>query len=219
MRSKSIKLSLLLCALCTSFANAGPYTGKRWNISSSSPNVTYTIDSTAASLAQNIRDSFTVWQNVSGAYITFSEAASGGQIVVKVGGVTTSWAAGEAQYQYDSSGHIYTCEIRLSSGATNSTIIHEIGHCTGLNHSEVANAVMSYRRDSTSSSNLAVTRDDEYAISVLYPTGNTGRPIGCGTLNTSQNAETQGLLQWLIFFLMVTLAASKRLGELNDKRR
>lgn len=200
MRSNiMVAVSLGLFFSCQLEASAVPSAiGKvnRWTIiSKSNPKLKYTMTSVTASMATLVREAFTAWQNVSTAYVEFQEETvnpSSANIEVRLlSGLDNSYAAAQAYVNFSADGSLTSCEVQLLDNSGNSDamrgiIIHEIGHCLGLRHSVVPNAVMSYRNSSYS-----LTPDDEYVVSLLYPMSNSDMPMGCASIE-NQSPPSSG---------------------------
>src|SRR5689334_25399867 len=108
----------------------------RWGITPNSPNVTFFIDPSAASLATLIQTAFNDWASIPTVYITFTPVSSASQanITIKLQpSVGLAGASGVAHTQTDSDGTLTSCAIEISSQYTpnKGTIQHETGHCLG----------------------------------------------------------------------------------------
>ncbi|MDC1427929.1 matrixin family metalloprotease [Rhodospirillaceae bacterium] len=126
----------------------------------------------------DITESFSIWENV--ADIRFSEVLDGPSVNIRFGwrefdgefgvlGATTIPVSGplsavvialdsDEDWIYSGSGQ--SGEIRFST-----TVIHEIGHAIGINHSFVSNAIMAERYSSSTSD---LQQDDISAVETLY---------------------------------------------------
>lgn len=96
----------------------------------------------------------------------------------------------------------------LSDEVKIAIIAHEIGHAIGIGHSEVEHSLMFY--SSSGKQQLRLARDDQDAITYLYP---HRPPMSCGTLLTNNdhnnNSPTQYSLSLLIGFLLLALYKMK----------
>jgi len=82
----------------------------------------------------------------------------------------------------------------ISLYSLSKTILHEIGHCIGLGHSLIPEAIMSYHLDRNS---FDLDLDDRAAVSRLYPlSGKAALPPGCAT--GSSVAGLPLVFLWLI---------------------
>ncbi|MBK9295097.1 MAG: matrixin family metalloprotease [Oligoflexia bacterium] len=179
----------------------------RFARSPSNPVINYYIGTDATSLAAEIRQSFQVWDNVSTIYLQLTEVAQESQADVKVT-FGSRLNTEEFIINRNSSGERTSVWWKLNSnileqsGNTRlSTLIHEAGHALGLGHSLETGAVMSYRRGS----NIQLTVDDKYAITLLYPVdGNLAMPMGCASISNINNTK-QGFKSFMIEFLFLSL--------------
>jgi len=171
----------------------------RWDRSTTNTNLNYYIDPSASSLSAVIQASFSEWQAIPSQYLTFTQvgSAASAQIVVRVlSDLGIGGAAGVAYVSGQVGGYITSCDLRISSAtatSTNATYVksvvqHESGHCLGLAHSIVLNAVMSYHPNAASSP----TDDDKFALTLLYPRNGADLPLGCATIERSRDGDKSG---------------------------
>lgn len=162
----------------------------RWNISADSPTLNYFISSNIpSSIAEWARSGFSKWEAVDSSYVSFTEVSGESSAQIKVI-VTQSnpLVPAVASYHFNSQGFMEECFVLVGSDAATkgypsqyleSVIVHEIGHCLGLHHSFMSDAVMSYR--ASSPTDLAL--DDRFHLTLLYPSdGNSSYPMGCATI-------------------------------------
>ncbi|MCB9228763.1 MAG: matrixin family metalloprotease [Deltaproteobacteria bacterium] len=91
---------------------------------------------------------------------------------------------------------------RLNQDQLLRVILHETGHCLGLGHSLIPEAVMSYRSDNRTSLDL----DDMAALSRLYPYDEAySLPPGCG-IGAYRSQASYMLLTILIFLPFLLIA-------------
>ncbi len=95
------------------------------------------------------------------------------------------FASGYAQFDaYDRQGNPRHCSVFIksdlaySSDSVAKTILHEFGHCLGLEHSLIPEAIMSYH---TEENRFELDLDDQAAICRLYPRDKVSGqlPPGC----------------------------------------
>ena len=117
------------------------------------------------------------------------------------------------------------CRLRMSDkyigGSLNredfmGTLIHELGHCVGLNHSDDTASVMTYNA-TVYVQPAALSRDDKDGVTYLYPYGSEAGLFGSCSLLASSGERPQGtgfLIALLSFIgtLVVTRMLFKRIG-------
>ena len=171
----------------------------RLDISEDSPEVTWSISTTDATLESLAAQAVAQWENVDSAYITFRQVTveEGGDIRFTIlDSLSNSYAGGQALVSWDAEGIIQSpCLIEVLAEALNKgssdyrrmLLTHEFGHCLGLAHSVVNGAVMSYRQPGP---DLAF--DDRYALTLTYPSSEASLPLGCATLARGSHGRGQG---------------------------
>jgi hypothetical protein len=137
-----------------------------------------------------------------------TEDAPAGKIIVGCGSLG-SGIAGVANPNNTGNG----CRVRLASGvyiggsivreSLMATLIHELGHCVGLNHSNDTASVMTYN-DKVYVKPAALSRDDKDAVTYLYPYESKGSVFGSCSLIASEgnNSTRSGWLVLLCGFLL-----------------
>jgi hypothetical protein len=159
----------------------------RQPVSSSSPNVNWSINTSDQDLEAIAQAAVQQWQDVSSAYITFTQVAPGASDAIQIevlSSLSNSFAGGQAIATWNADGEITACQIEISDGALSNgdadyaqmLLAHEFGHCLGLGHSIANHAVMSYREPSST-----LTADDRFALTVLYPEDGASLPMGCAS--------------------------------------
>ena len=115
----------------------------------------------------------------------------------------SSFSAGYAEFdEINDEGEPVHCSIyvlvapNFSFNSIAKTILHEFGHCLGLGHSLIPEAIMSYHLDKNG---FRLDLDDIAAIVRLYPqVGEAQLAPGCGVGLTNHKSKC-----YLVFFMMV----------------
>lgn len=196
----------------------------RWPISLEEPTVRFKIDAALEQVAMHeefVETAARYWTDVPTSYIVLQRAEADGvaNITIKIrdsmeGGTMSS---GFAVFdEKDNDGNPVHCTIEVSSldsvGYTNfaKTILHEFGHCIGLGHSLVPEAIMGY---SLEKNDFVLDTDDIAAVSRLYPADGSKPqlPPGCGI--RMGKTHSHSLLSWLILLLPVVVGMAVKVGR------
>ena len=196
----------------------------RWDISLEQPDVTYDISFDKTQLDESlltiVNESVNLWNGVSESYAHLRSIEAGEQPDVQItfqpnlDGAPHS--SGYSVFLRGEDGNPSGCEIYVATSdasynAIAKTVLHEFGHCLGLGHSLIGEAIMSYELDKN---RFALDLDDEAALSLLYPADGTtpALPIGCsmGPHRTSTPWSSQLCFGLLCLPLVLIL-----LGELS----
>ncbi len=186
----------------------------RWDISMDDDPVTYEIKSTSdadiSSYDTIIDESADLWSSSPNSYFRYARATEDqiARVTINLersidGSAVSSGYALFDEYKDQKPEH---CSIfvliddNLSSLSIAKTILHELGHCLGLGHSLIPEAIMSYQLEKNS---FSLDIDDQAAVSRLYPAdGSTPKlPPGC-SVGTDRHPFNLGFLAlWLPLFV------------------
>jgi hypothetical protein len=218
---------LMYCYFLASFAYSYPtpvdFSHKpiRWPITLNNRDVTYKIDShgldTTGIYADIIEESAYLWSNVPESILEIvkeDNEAIKEQILVVLEANNSSSAPASGYAEFDETskdGLPVHCQITIFVSPLYSlygiakTILHEMGHCLGLGHSLIPEAIMSYHNEQNS---FKLDLDDEVAVSRLYPiSGLPQLAPGCGVGDHPISTGRSKLLIILLFFLLPCIPA------------
>ncbi len=188
----------------------------RWDIGPSSDPITYEIaadrEEDALTYQGAVEDAVDLWNGIPSSYFAFDKVPSNqpAQVTIHLQSIIDGgqYSAGYAIFdEYDGTRPIH-CSIYVSVddgvGYTGlaKTFLHELGHCLGLGHSLVPQAIMSYKLEENA---FALDVDDQAAAARLYPQDGSSPklPPGCAV----GSARGGSALATLLLFLMAPLAA------------
>lgn len=165
----------------------------RWDIGIENPDVTYTVeadnDYDVANYFAFVDEASYLWSVVPTAYVNLRRAAQDekANITIKFQNTISgaSFSSGFAVFdEVDEEGKPVHCSIFIVATdfilSLQKTILHEIGHCMGLGHTLVPEAIMSYSLDKNG---YRLDTDDRAALTRLYPADGSEPqlPPGCST--------------------------------------
>ena len=169
-----------------------------------------------------IDDSATLWSSVPGSYIRLKPATDGQvpQISIKLESSISGGehSAGYSSFDgYDATGPTH-CEIYIAVDSSSAyvsfskTALHELGHCLGLGHSLIPEAIMSYELDKN---RFGLDIDDKAAVSRLYPADGSKPklPPGCAISSPAflgRSVAGQETLTGLLILLFLPLVVAQR---------
>jgi len=187
-----------------SYPTPKDFNGKilRWDIDSSSPNISYRVKfeglSDQPALTSIVSTAAQKWSQVSSSYVRYVEALPDEDeqvaIVIKPSIAGGAFSSGVAYFdERDDSDKPAHCTIEvpynggIALAAFQKTILHELGHCLGLGHSMIPESIMSYVWDKNS---YALDIDDQAALTRLYPASGSDPKLALGcavAIGGSQN--------------------------------
>ena len=195
----------------------------RWDISVTSPTVTYAVTSDNARLvtvfAPTVAAAANLWSAVPGSYVKLEHADGQRAEMVTLhlddeldGARSTAGYTLFDQFENRKPAH---CAIHIlidqsvSARMIAKTILHELGHCLGLGHSLVPHSIMSY---SLNDNGFALDVDDEAAIARLYPADGSRPklPPGCAVESGQILNRTPPVVLVLLLILPVAPAYRAR---------
>jgi hypothetical protein len=199
----------------------------RWPVGPEDPPITYKIEAASAQdlsvYAGIVEDAASLWSEIPESYFKYAAATDDEtpQVTLHLDHAIDGgdYSAGYTIFdEYDGTKPKH-CSIFVqlsgaSYGSIGKTVLHELGHCVGLGHSLIPQAIMSYSLEKNS---FALDLDDEAATSRLYPaSGHAARlPPGCamGAARAGQTAP------WLVLAaLFAPLVAAAGYARVNGTR-
>jgi hypothetical protein len=192
----------------------------RWPISIDDPPITYAVEADrvadATVYAPAIDDAARMWSEIAGSYFRYQHADEGETPQVTLHLASTldgsAYSAGYAIFDEYAGSTPKHCAIyvvvddAVSYRSMAKTFLHELGHCAGLGHTLVPEAIMSYSLDKNS---FALDLDDEAAVARLYPADGSQPklPPGCAVGALPARSGTRGLLALLLLAPLLAAAS------------
>lgn len=204
----------------------------RWDIAIGAAPILYEIvakDEQDRQLFQNaVDDAAALWSNVPSAYFALAPAQSGdtAQVTVHLEAAIdgAAYSAGYAIFdEYDGAKPVH-CSIHVTVDQSVSyvgfakTVLHELGHCAGLGHTLIPEAIMSYSLDANA---FALDVDDEAALTRLYPADGSSPklPPGCAVGADREGRSTMLILWLLVWPLVFALLRSRSRPSSRSRRQ
>jgi len=196
----------------------------RWNINKDDNTpIYYYIEADSTSDLRNyesiVEQAADIWTEVASSYFVYERTLDPNlaQTFVHLdndqGGNSAS--SGYATFSFDDSGYPTSCEIHvaISLSGIDKTVLHELGHCVGLGHSLIGEAIMSY---DVEKNGFWLDVDDVAAISRIYPIDGSSPklPPGC-SISAGSRAKTS-LLILILLPLLVAMLRSKFILQLQS---
>ncbi|NRA44272.1 MAG: matrixin family metalloprotease [Oligoflexales bacterium] len=187
----------------------------KWPLAPENPTVSYRVVSEFQydydRFITTIHRAADLWGNVSGSLLDLSWTQDNQDALITLHLQSsindTSFSAGYAEFdEVGEEGEPIHCSIFIlvspsfSFNSIAKTILHEFGHCLGLGHSLIPEAIMSYLLDKN---RFQLDLDDMAAIVRLYPLqGDAQIAPGCGVGTRQKRSESIQLFLMLLFPLM-----------------
>jgi hypothetical protein len=196
----------------------------RWDVGPDDAPITFEVRADLQSdldeYYTSVVDSADLWSGVANSYFRYAEVQEGevAQVTVNLNRAIegSSVSSGYAVFNAYADKKPSHCSIFIliddgfSQNSVAKTILHELGHCVGLGHSLIPEAIMSYQ---LAKNQFALDIDDEAAVTRLYPaSGDEPKlPPGCAVGHTRIGEIT--LLLLLFAPLSIPCVGVKRLSR------
>jgi hypothetical protein len=215
--------TLLYFDTATSWAYPTPvdFDGRvlRWNITAESTPIGFVVEGEDPVIVEEFRpvieEAAGLWNDVETSYIRLARVTNGQTPQIRINLSSTiaggEHSAGWSLMSKDTNGNPSLCEIHVAVDDTTAyvpfakTALHELGHCVGLGHSLIPEAIMSY---SLAKNSFALDIDDEAAVTRLYPVDadSPKLPPGCAVGTGTGNAPAPWMILGLVLLpLLITV--------------
>ncbi len=174
----------------------------RWNRTVDDPNIYFKVETEDQNDQFDYLDlateSANLWNQVPGSFLKILPIDSDhptADITIKIKSTFANMpdTAGFSEFDEFDGLNPSHCNIEVLDSSSilslKKTILHELGHCLGLGHSLIPEAIMSY---SLNKNSYALDVDDQAAIARLYPSDGSDPelPLGCGISPHSKSSNT-----------------------------
>ncbi len=182
----------------------------RWSLSPEDPKLSYEIVADPEDLylwGALVDAAAQMWSSVEQSFIELENNAFSPEITIYFENTLDSSdsTSGYSEIDEDENGPMH-CSIHILVGSGISpldfakTVLHELGHCLGLGHSMIKEAIMSYELDHN---HFGLDIDDKAALSRTYPKDGSkyDLPRGCA-VGTSQYDNQAVFLLYIVGFAL-----------------
>ncbi len=215
-----ILVNILMQLVSLSYAYPVPvdFSGKllRWSFANQDQPVLYEVISADgmdhAFYASIVEDAALIWSAVPNSNLRLSQAelSENAHITLIItsnlgdaGGFSSGFSVFDKSKNDGTPVH---CRIEVLPGTSYTsfakTILHELGHCIGLGHSLIPQAIMSYNPEENS---YGLDTDDRAAITRLYPADGSKPklPPGCSVQPSTQTGQPFAFLTLLLPVVLI----------------
>lgn len=213
-------LSVLTAQIAIAYPTPVDFDGRplRWNITATSGPISYEIVADEPffinTFSDIVSEAAQMWTDVETSYVSLAPVAENEtakvtvnlQSVIEGGAYAAGYASFDA-YEPTEPPQPNHCSVFVAITSDQSyysiskTILHELGHCLGLGHTLVPEAIMSYSLDKNS---FALDTDDAAGITRLYPQDGQKPALapGCAVGSFSQTADARRAWPTLLILLI-----------------
>ncbi|MGE0171233.1 MAG: matrixin family metalloprotease [Oligoflexales bacterium] len=196
---------------------------QRWDIALDDPVIYYFVKDEDGdgqdSYGFYVEQAAEKWTEVDSSYIVLERVAEeeDAQIVVnlKANIEESAFSSGFAAYTKEDD-RLVRCEIEIMKSNSigvedfSKTALHELGHCVGLGHSLIPEAIMSYQVESNK---FELDLDDIAGVSRLYPSDGSTPKIPKGCAVGPRGMTSSFTLAWFFVPLFLTIKRKRRRGS------
>ncbi len=195
----------------------------RWQIDETSGPITYEVladdDAYLSQYGDIVDDAALMWSEIPTSYFRYARAdeSKPAQVTVNLRSSIEGGAYSAGYAIFDEYADIVPlhCSIfvvideYVTHASMEKTILHELGHCLGLGHTLIPQAIMSYRLEENG---YALDVDDRAAVTHLYPVDGSEPelPPGCAIGAKPRDASSLPLLLLLVLPLILGARSRRR---------